>query len=697
MQTADTQPWHTRLQERPAWRELPTSSFARQWALKGAWWELKAVPPCQWVKQDYYPQKEATRRALQTELQELLANGRISTYADHLRRNPLGPDSDYFIIQLREGDAWRRVKVPLRKRPHFISAMGMVRKKGTTKLRPIVNLSEQNQYCLPVTFRIQTWESIYAKLLPGTWMATLDCENGFHHIPLKWEYRNLIGISFEGTDYVYNVLPFGHHAAPYIFTTALAPAVKEARKLGLDLMVYIDDILLLVPPEQGRPQAMEAVCDKVKTLLLTLNRFGWRVNFKKSRLTPTQAIDFLGFHISCAPQLRYAKLHVADEKRDSISRLLQTCKARSSITAIKLAMLLGKLNFQTRVVWMGPLFMRGMFRLLAKKKSWFSRLSIDQEAYDEMEWWLHQLGQDQGKEIRCGLPQVALTTDASETGWGGWISDHPLVMQEPHRQSWEPLVLNKHEIAHGRFDNYTSTNSSNFRELTAVTQALMSFREQVRGRRVLLRSDNSTTVACTNRWTTTSTNLAGKVEELMQLTQQLDITVTAIHLPGDQNGLADKLSRLIDSADWKLNEEVFTELDQEWGPITIDRFASAMNCMVERFNSMAADPRAEAIDALSQDWKWHPRTGEREVNWANPPFHKLDEVVQLILRQRADTILITPAWKGERWFQALHDSDFQRVLLPNVSSLFRAFGAQHEDEGFFRPPQWQTLAWRIFF
>jgi hypothetical protein len=64
------------------------------------------------------------------------------------------------------------------------------------------------------------------------------------------------------------------------------------------------------------------------------------------------------------------------------------------------------------------------------------------------------------------------------------------------------------------------------------------------------------------------------------------------------NTWADKLSRHLDIDDWQLDPSVFHEMDTQLGPHTIDRFASALNTLLPRYNASWLDPSSEAVDPL---------------------------------------------------------------------------------------------------
>jgi hypothetical protein len=53
----------------------------------------------------------------------------------------------------------------------------------------------------------------------------------------------------------------------------------------------------------------------------------------------------------------------------------------------------------------------------------------------------------------------------------------------------------------------------------------------------------------------------------------------------------DSLSRELDRDDWQLNPRIFSYLQAEWGPHSIDHFASMENTQLPRFNAKWHDPK----------------------------------------------------------------------------------------------------------
>ena len=94
-----------------------------------------------------------------------------------------------------------------------------------------------------------------------------------------------------------------------------------------------------------------------------------------------------------------------------------------------------------------------------------------------------------------------------------------------------------------------------------------------------------------------------------------DIWISAVHIPGKQNTIADFMSRsLNENTEWQLSPTVFREIVRtfDFQPV-IDLFASYLNFQVENYISWFPDPKASIIDAFSIDWT-------DKMFYAFPPF-----------------------------------------------------------------------------
>ncbi len=76
-------------------------------------------------------------------------------------------------------------------------------------------------------------------------MTKVDLKDAYFMIPIAVNQSRLLRFKWQGTTYQFNCLPFGLSSALWIFTKTARPIVTTLRTMGLRVIVYIDDILLV--------------------------------------------------------------------------------------------------------------------------------------------------------------------------------------------------------------------------------------------------------------------------------------------------------------------------------------------------------------------------------------------------------------------------------------------------------------------
>ena len=180
--------------------------------------------------------------------------------------------------------------------------------------------------------------------------------------------------------------------------------------------------------------------------------------------------------------------------------------------------------------------------------------------------------------------------------------------------------------------------------------ALQHWAPLLQGRQVMITTDNSTVVSYINKQGgTRSPTLLRLTVDLFLWLESQNILVRARHIPGCLNVIADHLSRPNQPipTEWSLHPEIVRRIFRFWGTPEIDMFATLLNSHLPRFMSPVLEPRALAVDALSQDWQG------RSI-YMFPPFPLLSKVLQkLRLTQVAEVILVAPWWPSQSWFPHL--------------------------------------------
>ena len=152
-------------------------------------------------------------------------------------------------------------------------------------------------------------------------------------------------------------------------------------------------------------------------------------------------------------------------------------------------------------------------------------------------------------------------------------------------------------------------------EMKAVQFAVQSMTKESKNIHVHIKSDNKTTVAHLNKMGGTHSGLLLKItKEIWSLCLSKQIMLTAEYLPGKLNTQADSESRhMKDSSNWMLNQGVFKQINQRWGPLEMDLFADRLNTQLQQYMSWRPDPQSKGTDAFQIPW-------QKIKGYAFPPF-----------------------------------------------------------------------------
>eukprot|EP00873_Tetraselmis_striata_P025363 jgi/Tetstr1/445627/TSEL_003432.t1 len=104
----------------------------------------------------------------------------------------------------------------------------------------------------------------------------------------------------------------------------------------------------------------------------------------------------------------------------------------------------------------------------------------------------------------------------------------------------------------------------------------------------------------------------------------------------------------------------------QFGPHSIDRFASAFNTLLPRYDAAWLDPLCKAVDSLhlpDADWL-------RENNWCNVPWPMLPDLVQKVQSGAAATV-VASRWEGKAWHRALIEMAVEELTVAPRAGLFR--------------------------
>ena len=456
-----------------------------------------------------------------------------------------------------------------------------VPKKGTDKMRGCVDLRKPNSAIQYRHFKMEGLHTVAQLARPGDLAVTVDMSDFYMHWHIRPKDRSKLRFMWEGVKCQCTAMPFGLAPAPRLSTKLFQPVLRALRAMGLRLVSYIDDILLMSRSVQG--------CLRQGQLLVDfLTMLGFEVHPDKCCLIPSHTRSFLGTQVNFSlMQFRVPKEKIRSVRRE-IDQLISLNDSKT-LTVRHLASMMGKLNALRGAVVSAQLHLWPLHHLLREllvDSSWEGLASLDGSSIEELQWWRQEMHLWSGQTIIPHRAQMVLTTDASHYGWGGW---------------WRQFghTGRRADECRGFWLRREARMSSNGRELKAVLLSVKAASAQLSGTRVLVETDNKTTMAYINHMGGRSRFLHSMARELWLHCHKHSIWLQAVQRPGKVNIRADRLSRWKkDHTDVRLHPNSFQQVEQLFGPHSVDLFATRDNRLLPRFVSWKPDPEAVAVDAF---------------------------------------------------------------------------------------------------
>eukprot|EP00873_Tetraselmis_striata_P015760 jgi/Tetstr1/436024/TSEL_024903.t1 len=490
----------------------------------------------------------------------------------------------------------------------WVSRAFFVQKPGDNQWRFIIDLRVLNSFCARKKLRMETLMGVRHLTVKGAYMFSLDLQDGFYAMGIAPSDRDYFTVNIRGTLYRLCGLPMGWSLSPYYFTTFTMTFVKHLRSpttpaapgnvprsrrwlrrgrwRGARILPYVDDSLMFASSE---PEALE-LRQRVADLL---DIMGLLRNPAKGLWEPV--------HVRPATPVGYPPL--------------------------ELQSLAGRAQYLFLSIPAARFYLRELHDVVGSK--WGGRMCVTHQLRRDLRGWTAVPTRANGRPIHRPKETAYMHCDSSGYGWGA--------------------VLNGKLEARGFWGAADERQHITWKERKAVRLAVESFLSHLAGRRVLLHEDNRAVCSALAGLTSRSPTMVAELRKLWYLLDSNGVNIKARYIRSAANVWADRLSRHLDSDDWQLDPVMFAELEAMWGAHSVDRFASAMNAMLPRYNAAWLDPGCEAK-----------------------------------LRQSgAAATVVAPRWEGKVWHQALTEMAVaERVpYLSAINGFYRDHGAEPVAQG----------------
>lgn len=359
-----------------------------------------------------------------------------------------------------------------------------------------------NQAVTTEIYPLPRIEELMATLSGGTMFSKIDLASAYQQVLLEDESKELLTINTHRGLFVYNRLPFGVSSAPSIFQRIMENLMRD-----LDVIVYLDDLLVTGKTEQEHLQRLQAV-------LKRLQENGLRVKKSKCEFGKSQ-IEYLGF------VLNSQGLHPSPDKVDAVKNApVPTCVK-------ELKAFLGLVNYYGRFLPNQSTMAAPLYRLLRDNVPWEWKQS-EQEAFEKCKDLLTN-----EKVLIHYDPSLPLTLACDSSAYGiGAVLQHTMPTGEERPIAYASRTLSPAEKKYSQIE----------KEGLSLIFGIKKFHQYLWGRKFKMVTDHKPLLTLFGEHKSLPTMAAARIQRWAIILSAYDYHIE--YCPSEKNSNADGLSRV---------------------------------------------------------------------------------------------------------------------------------------------------------
>ena len=376
-----------------------------------------------------------------------------------------------------------------------------------------------------------------------------------------------------------------------------------------------------------------------------LERLGLVTSADKCQWDPVQRFVWCGF----LWDLKEFRVEVTEEKKDRIKSMACELLDKNLVTARELAAFTGLVISCAQAVGRNARFYTrfsvGWCQALVDLSNWGAKGKLSEEVREELMFWKDKLDECSSQLIRHSAKVVEFYV-CSDSG-GHFIGGTVRFKGTEQAKKRFQVTLEEWEKA----------CSSTYRELRSIEHGLGLVGLEVRGQAVRYGNDNY--AACrVVEFGSTKKDCHMVARRIAALVEKFDIKLEMVwrRRNTEEISLCDRLSKDFDLSEYRITEESFQELEQEFGPWDIDWFASDWSRRKDRFASRYWTVGSEYTDAFSQEWT-------KDIGFFHPPLSDLARVMEKIEKDGARGVIVVPDWPGSEADSVMMQAEGKVELL----------------------------------
>ena len=376
--------------------------------------------------------------------------------------------------------------------------------KNKTEWRVCGDFRAVNARTVPDSYCVAHLKSFQTILEGATIFSKLDLLNAFHQIPVEESSIPKTAVTTPFGLFEYLFMPYGLRNAAQTQQRFMDEIFRQLPHT----FCYVDDILIASTDEETHKKHLDEV-------FRLLDQHQLAINVKKC-VFAEPAIDYLGHRIT--PQ----GISPLEEK---VKEIIEYPKP-PNIASLK--RFIGMANFYRRFLPGAASYLKELdAAAVTKKKNDTSPVKWTPAAEEAFERTKREIAETTLLAHPSSAASLALHVDASDTAVGA-------ALHQATENGYQPLGFFSKRLSETK-QRYSTYD----RELEAIFQGIRHFQEDIEGRELIIFTDHKPLTFAMNK--------SAKVTNQRQA-RQLDFisqyTTDIRHIPGDENSVADALSRI---------------------------------------------------------------------------------------------------------------------------------------------------------
>ena len=421
----------------------------------------------------------------------------------------------------------------------MVSALGAIPKSGSNKLRIIHDCSRPvgqalNDHATNDTFQYQTIQHAIDVIHPGSYMAKLDLSSAFRYVKIHPTNHEATGLKWtfsgdsEPTYLIDSRLPFGASRSPQIFNDVTQAVCRIMRHNGYNnVIVYLDDFLVI-------SDSFDECNQILHVLLRLLRKLGFAINYEKL-VCPTQRITFLGIILDSIKM----SMELPMNKLVDLKFVLLNIMKRQKITKRALQSLAGKLSWATQCIYGGKFHLRRILDKITLLRLPWHRTRVTNDMREDINWWLQFMDIFNGTvPLVDKRPTTPVYIDACPVAGGAYYES---------------------QFVYTPWDTWSDAQNLhiNFKEALSLEPAIAQWANQMSNKKVIVHCDNQAAVSMINKGSSRNQTVMSSLRRIFWWSAVFNFRLQAVYIPGSQNNMADRISRLHEHSSRHFHERLY--------------------------------------------------------------------------------------------------------------------------------------------